>query len=161
MPAEKIVVNASPLILLFNSDLSFILPQMFKEILIPDAVWKEIVNSSYLDKASKMLANTYWIRKTIVETANEVVKWDLGPGETDVLSFAFINRDYSAMVDDRAAQKCGLSLGIKTLGTGAVLILAKEKGIISSVENSLMKLRDAGMWISESIIKLLMKKAGE
>lgn len=32
MPVEKIVLNASPLILLCNSKLSFVLPKLFPEI---------------------------------------------------------------------------------------------------------------------------------
>jgi hypothetical protein len=39
MPVAKVVLNASPLILLCNSELDFILPQLFTEIVIPDAVW--------------------------------------------------------------------------------------------------------------------------
>ena len=47
------------------------------------------------------------------------------------------------------------------MGTGTILILAKERGLIDSVEQSLRKLQDAGLWISESIIQLLKHKAGE
>jgi len=54
-----------------------------------------------------------------------------------------------------------MTLGIYTLGTGSVLILAKEKGIIDSVEKSLIKLRHSGMWISDAIIQLLKRKARE
>ncbi len=38
MPAEKIILNASPLILLCNSELSFILPELFAEIVVSEAV---------------------------------------------------------------------------------------------------------------------------
>ena len=41
MPVEKIVLNASPLILLCNSELAFILPELFTEIVVPEAVWQE------------------------------------------------------------------------------------------------------------------------
>lgn len=111
MPINTIVINASPLILLCNGELSCILPEMFQE--------------------------------------PEIVRWDLGSGETDVLSFAFTHRDYVPVLDDQAAKKCALSFDIPTLGTGSMLILAKEHGIIDSVGNALLTLRDAGMWISD------------
>ena len=38
MPASKIVLNASPLILLCNGELEFILPAVFTEIVVPTAV---------------------------------------------------------------------------------------------------------------------------
>ena len=65
------------------------------------------------------------------------------------------------MLDDSAAKKCAISLNIQTLGTGSILILAKEKGIIDSVEQSLIKLRDSGMWISDSMIRTLKERARE
>ena len=34
MPVTNIVLNASPLILLCNSDLSFVLPELFTEIVV-------------------------------------------------------------------------------------------------------------------------------
>ena len=54
-----------------------------------------------------------------------------------------------------------LSLGIQTIGTGSMLILAKERGLIDSVEHSLRKLQNAGLWISEPIITLLKEQAEE
>jgi predicted nucleic acid-binding protein len=161
MPVEKIVINASPLILLFNSDLEYILPKMFQNIIVPDAVWQEILNSPYFDKAAQRIPDTDWLKKVPGQTVEEVVRWDLGNGETEVLSFVFIQREDTPVIDDIAAKKCAVSLGIPTLGTGSTLILAKEKGIIDSVEKSLMKLRNAGMWISDSMIQLLKDKAGE
>jgi len=59
------------------------------------------------------------------------------------------------------AKKCAQSLGIPTIGTGTILILAKEYGLIESVEQSLCKLQNVGLWISEPIIQLLKRKAGE
>jgi len=47
------------------------------------------------------------------------------------------------------------------MGTGIILILAKERGLIESVEYSLRKLQNVGLWISEPIIQLLKHKAGE
>ncbi|MBI2353757.1 MAG: DUF3368 domain-containing protein [Deltaproteobacteria bacterium] len=42
MPIERIVVNASPLICLFKSGLHDLLPQIFKHIVVPAAVIKEV-----------------------------------------------------------------------------------------------------------------------
>jgi predicted nucleic acid-binding protein len=161
MPVEKIIVNASPLILLFNSEPDFILPEIFKEIAVPDAVWKEITDSGGSDKASQMIADTRWIKRVSVKPVEDVVRWDLGYGETEVLSFAIVNSEYRPVIDDSAGKKCAVSLGVHTIGTGSLLILAKEKGLIDSVEKSLVKLKNSGMWISESVMKLLKEKAGE
>ena len=161
MPVEKIVLNASPLILLCNSELSFILPALFSEIVVPEAVWQEIVNGSQLDQAAQMLPELTWLKREAVIPVLDVVRWDLGPGETEVLSFALEQSSFTPVLDDMLAKKCARSLGLKTMGTGTVLILVKERGLIESVEQSLRTLQNTGLWISEYIIQLLKQKAGE
>ncbi|MCI5207904.1 MAG: DUF3368 domain-containing protein, partial [Candidatus Electrothrix sp. ATG2] len=61
MPVEKIVINASPLILLCNSNLSHILPELFREIILPDAVRDEILNGPHQDRAAGMLSTLPWL----------------------------------------------------------------------------------------------------
>ncbi|MEH2173161.1 hypothetical protein [Nostoc sp.] len=46
---------------------------------------------------------------------------------------ALKNSDCPAIVDDRAARRCGQALGINTIGTGGLLILAKRRGIIPRI----------------------------
>ncbi|RME41698.1 MAG: DUF3368 domain-containing protein [Caldilineae bacterium] len=161
MPVRKIVLNASPLILLCNSELSFILPALFTDIIVPEGVWQEIANSPHQDKAAQQLPQLDWLRRERVAPAENVVRWDLGRGETEVLSFALAHKDYTPVLDDMLAKKCARSLGLRTMGTGAILILAKEKGLVESVEQSLRRLQHAGLWISEPVIQLLKHKAGE
>ena len=45
--------------------------------------------------------------------------WNLGDGESEVLSFALAYPQYKAMIDDRAARSCARTLGVQTLGTVA------------------------------------------
>ncbi len=161
MPVEKIVINASPLILLCNCELEGILPEMFSEVVVPDAVWKEILESPHRDRAARLLPDLEWLDKRPVSNVPEVMRWDLGEGETAVLSFAFEEKAYTPVLDDLAAKKCAKSCEIQVLGTGSILILAKERGRIDSVEQALRKLQNAGLWISEPIIQLLKKQAGE
>jgi len=43
MPIDAVVVNASPLISLFRSGQSDLLRRLFSRIVVPEAVWKEVV----------------------------------------------------------------------------------------------------------------------
>lgn len=161
MPIEKVVVNASPLILLFKSDLESILPQLFSEIVVPEAVWDEIHRGA--DIASQKLYDyeSDWVKRGLIDVPQEVLVWNLGDGESEVLSWAFNNKEYRAVVDDRAARNCAKTLGISTLGTGGILVLAKKQGLIESVSEALQKLQDVGLYVSDEIIKLLKQQAGE
>jgi predicted nucleic acid-binding protein len=43
MRIEDVVVNASPLISLFRSGQADLLPRIFRRIVVPEAVWQEVV----------------------------------------------------------------------------------------------------------------------
>ena len=151
MPAANIVLNASPLILLCNSDLSLVLPELLTEIVVPEAVWQEIVRGSQQDRAAQILPELDWLKRENANLVPDVVHWDLGAGETEVISFALNHSGYTPVLDDMLAKKCARSLGLATPGTGPILILAKERGLIESIEQSLQTLHNADLWISELV----------
>ncbi len=160
MPIDRVVINASPLIVLFKSGQAELLPKLFNEILIPQAVWEE-VTASKNDIASQQLPNVSWATSIQVAVHPSIATWDLGAGESTVLSFSLENPGYRAMIDDAAARRCARALGIATLGTGGALVLAKRRGLIESVGDRLQLLQDAGLWLSEDVINLLKQQAGE
>lgn len=43
MRIDAVVINASPLITLFRSGQAGLLPRLFTHIVVPKAVWKEVV----------------------------------------------------------------------------------------------------------------------
>jgi predicted nucleic acid-binding protein len=108
MLIERVVINASPLITLFRAGLHPLLPQLFPDLRVPEAVWKEVVCSPYDDPAAGGLPKASWAEKVQIRSSPEVVAWNLGAGETAVLSFAHHNRDYTALLDDRTARRCAV-----------------------------------------------------
>ncbi len=58
---DGIILNSSPLIVLFKAELEFVLPGIFKRIIVPEAVWQEI--SVYEDEAFKGLSKATWLRR--------------------------------------------------------------------------------------------------
>ena len=52
MRIDRVVVNSSSLITLFNSGQAELLPQLFSEVLVPDAGWLEVAESGHQDMAS-------------------------------------------------------------------------------------------------------------
>ena len=161
MRIEKVVVNSSPLIVLFRSRQAELLPQMFKTIIVPEQVYKEIVIDGPLDEARKMLPNASWCSRTEVEISLKVAAWNLGEGEASVFSFACQEPGYRALVDDFAARRCASTLGIQILGTGGLLVLAKKRGLVKSVKERLKRLQESGLYLSEPVISLLLSHAGE
>lgn len=87
--------------------------------------------------------------------------WDLGAGETSVLTYARLHPQYPAAIDDAAARRCARSLNIRTLGTGGILVLAKRRGLITSLADALDTLKESGLWLGDQLVDLLLEQAGE
>ena len=161
MRIEAVVVNASPLIALFRSGQADLLPKLFNRIVVPEAVWKEVVLDERDDAAVRELGAQTWPIREVVATSHRVEAWNLGAGETAVLSHALANPPLRAIIDDADARRCSRTLGIPILGTGGVLLLDKRRGLLPSVAVGLEKLRNAGLWLSDDVIKLLKAQASE
>ena len=160
MLTKQVIINASPLIVLFKSNQADLLPQLFDDILVPEAVWDEV--TAFDDIAGKQLPTLPWLqRDKINHIAPEVASWDLGKGESAVLSLGLDNPNFTIIVDDRAARSCAKTLGIATLGTGGVLVLAKRRGLISEVTPRLKALQNVGLWLSDAVIDIIQQQAGE
>ena len=139
---------------------TYVLSAVAIAILVPQAVWQEVTIPQD-DAASRQLPDTAWATPIEVLVNPEIAAWDLGAGESAVLSYGMQNPDYRAIVDDAAARRCARTLGISTLGTGGVLVLAKRRGLVDSVGDRLKRLQDAGLWLSENVVAILKQQAGE
>lgn len=161
MPLDRIVVNSSPLICLFKSGLEELIPSLFADIVVPEQVLKEVTAGERTGFAGKVLSRK-WIKPQPWPVIDlNVAAWDLGAGESSVLSFALHNPAYSAVIDDRMARRCASSLHCKYIGTVGILVLAKRRGIISSLGGNIAKLRDSGLWLSESFVAEIMRRENE
>ncbi len=162
MRVEQVVVNASPLICLFRAGLEGVLGRLWATAAVPDAVWREVLAGPKTDRAASGLGGATWARKVQVPAvAPPVASWDLGPGESEVLTFALENPGHFALVDDREARRCAKALGIARLGTGAALVLTKRAGVLPSVTEALAALRGSGLWVSDALVAALKIEAGE
>jgi uncharacterized protein len=60
----------------------------------------------------------------------------------------------------REARRCAQSLHCRFTGTIGVTALAKRRGIIPSIRESLEKLRNAGLWMSTGLREQVCRKFG-
>ena len=164
MRIDAVVINASPLITLFRSGQADLLPRLFTHIVVPEAVWQEVVLDEWeewADRAARELSKQSWPVRAEVTSSPRVAAWELGAGETAVLSHALANPPLRAVIDDMDARRCAKTLNIPMLGTGGLLVLAKRRGLLPSVSEGIAKLRNAGLWLSDEIVQILKTQAGE
>jgi len=86
--------------------------------------------------------------------------WDLGAGETAVLSYA-LRRQAAAILDDRAGRRCTLAHHVPVRGTLGLALLAKRHGKISAARPLLERMREQGMYLSDAVLDRALALIGE
>ena len=160
--SRKWVVNASPLIALGKVSAIHLLETICLDLVVPEGVARELEQGSADDRARA------WIRgkgassvRRVAEIPPLILSWDLGKGETEVISWAYLNPSYDAILDDRAARNCAYSLGIGVRGTIGIILLAKKEGALPLVRPLLSQLTKSGFRISPELLRAAYKLAGE
>jgi len=156
------VVNASPLILLGRIGRLDLLPRLSNQLMIPHAVMREVQEGQEQDPAR------VWVQGTgrqflcpSVPADPDVASWDLGPGETEVLSLCRAATEREAIIDDDAARRCAIALGVPVRGTLGVIVLAKHKGIIPAARPVVEELTANGLRAKPEVVQLAIRLAGE
>ena len=159
---RKWVVNASPLIILGKLSQIELLTELADTLVIPEAVAQEIERGATNDPARLWLTKEgpSFIKK-VPPIANTIANWDLGDGESHVLSWAATNKDYEAILDDLAARRCAQTLSIPVRGTLGIMLLAKKSGMIPDIEPLLNALVASGFRVDPNILDAIRELVGE
>lgn len=156
------VVNASPVILLAKVGRISLLAELTDELIVPAAVAREIREGPEDDPARVWLSGpgATWVGDPEA-VAPVVTAWDLGAGESEVVSWAHRRPGLEVIVDDRAARNCAMSLGIPVRGTLGVILLAKREGNVLLAVPILEELRSAGLRVGAGVWDAAIRLAGE
>ena len=112
-------------------------------------------------RAESSLATYSRISKSIGPVESAVAAWDLGRGESRVLSYGLRHDEWTAVVDDGAARRCAKGLDISVVGTLGVLVIAKRIGQLETVRPVVEDLERAGLHVSQDLIDHVLRMVGE
>ncbi len=159
---KRWVIDASPLITLGRLSKITLLEKLCSEMVIPVGVVRELDLGSADDSARNWInaLGSSFVRQ--LEVIPPLIRtWDLGEGETEVISWAYVNPGYEVILDDRAARNCAASLGIPVRGTIGIILLAKKKGSLPHAKPLLIQLMESGFRISPELFRAACKLADE
>ncbi len=132
MPA--VISNTSPLQYLHQVGTLFLLPQLFGEIWVPEAVVAEIHAGHNRNVSLPDLGALPWlIVHPVQQRAPLPLVTHLGEGEKEVLALGLELPGSLLLLDDRNARRHAEALGLNVSGTLGVLLLAKERGNLDAV----------------------------
>lgn len=96
-----------------------------------------------------------------LELSPFVAAWDLGAGESQVLTHGQINRGSRAVLDDKAARDCARSLSIPVIGTLGVVLTAKRRGWIPAAKPVIDQLLAHELYLSADLVKAALAEVDE
>lgn len=159
--SDRWILNASPLIVMGRIGQMDLFTSLAHEVVIRFAVAEEIKAGPETD-AARLAVETG--KLSVVEApppSPELLAWDLGSGETSVISFALDNPGWTAILDDAAARKCASRFGVPVKGSLAVIVLAKKRGLIPSAKQILRAMQAAGLHLDEKLILQIRPQSGK
>lgn len=160
---SRIICNSGPLIALGILGRLDILKSLFEEVLVPEAVQKEIEQGGVKLSGLEDFRRADWIRVVSPrEKSDELLESLLDIGEAAVISLARDQKAVLVLIDERKARKVARDVyGLQPIGTARILVEAKKKNLLPDVAAQFQKLRQEGYWIHDSIVETALREAGE
>ncbi|OGT87541.1 MAG: hypothetical protein A2286_01730 [Gammaproteobacteria bacterium RIFOXYA12_FULL_61_12] len=155
------IINASPLILFARINRLDLFGQLAPNIHIPATVLEEVSSGAAKDSsAHRAIAWAKAYQCPNIPVPPSVERWDLGPGETQVIARCLAG-NFWAVLDDRMARRCISAHNLNMIGSLGVILRAKDRGLIDTAKPWVYKLREAGMYVSEELIQQALAALGE
>jgi len=154
MDNSVVVVNSTPIILLYKINHLDLLQKLYGRVLIAQAVYQELIaDSDDQPFRQDFLLTRRWIE--IVEIRNidakKLFATSLHAGEVETIILAMEKSADLCVLDDLLARKHARRFELNITGTVGILIAAKKRGFINSVKPLLDSLVAVGMHISEDL----------
>lgn len=161
MPDRPVVLNNTPLVALWTLGRLDFLRELWGDVLIPEAVRSEFLAFDEADRVAALEGATWIHRVQLAEPARALAFVGLDRGEAEVLALAEERKARLVVLDERRGRKYARRLGLALTGTLGVLLLAKEAGLVNRVGKELSKLRQAGLYVEDSLVERVLELAGE
>lgn len=151
-----VVSDTSPLTALLTVGEADLLPKLFHDVVIPEAVRTELLrNHPNLPD---------WLHVASVQDTTQAFKYSqlVDAGEAEAIELARELHADQLLIDERKGRKLAVQVGVPVIGLLGVVLLAKRKTLISSARVLLQRLEnEAGMYLSRDIRDQALKTVAE
>jgi len=159
----KIAINSSPLIFLVKLQFLELFLDSDDQFYIPPAVLEEIEAKS--DEVSLAIlplikAGKLQVVSTRLLSLVNRLNLNLGRGESEAISLATELQADFTILDDRAARKMAINLGLNVKGTLAIIkkLSQEDKITINNLDEFYQRLRQINFRVSRSIFDTIFPK---
>ena len=154
----QVISNASPIILLEKVGQLYLLESLYKNIVIPKAVYQEVFKSY---KANFEKPDWIKVKKVSDSGKTALLAGNLGIGERESIVLYLEQNANLLLIDDFSARSKANSMGITITGIAGILLNSKVKGLIDNVKEILDNLIISDYRISDSLYEDVLIMANE
>lgn len=157
---NPVVSNTTPLITLGEIGLVHVLLVLYTEIWIPQAVFNEYQAGLTRHPMRPDLTNLPWIHIQLAPS-DPAIPASLDAGETDAMALARHHKAPLIIIDEQRGRKIAARLDLRVTGALAILLEAKQRGLIPLVLPYLDQKAAQGRRISSQLRLQVLSLAGE
>ncbi len=161
-----VVSDTSPLSSLAIVGWLSLLREIYSIVIIPQAVAKELTNSSDEDHRISSVLSLEWVE--VRQTTNlELVLFllneqNLDRGEAEAIALALELKANELLIDERLGRREATRLGLSITGVLGILLIAKRRGLIHAVKPVMNDLIfQASFRISSQLYEEVLRAADE
>ena len=160
---SPVISNSGPLIALATIGKLDLWAALFGKVIIPKAVYNEVVVYGEGESGSREVGEAEWIGTLEVKDrlAIELLLETLGAGESEAIVLAQELKAEYVLLDDALARRKACLIGLRVTGTLGILLMAQDVGLIPAVKLILDELRQTEFRMSDRLYQDVLTKAGE
>ena len=155
-----IVSNSSPLVCYAKIGRLDLLRVLFEHVIIPPAVYTEVVVRGANRPGAADIANATWIQTQALAQPHlvESIGGHLDHGEAEAIALALEIHQRNILIDDDDGRTIAKRQGLSVIGSVGVLLLARSAGLLTSdnVRVLLDALRSAGLNLSDALYRQVL-----
>jgi len=161
----RVVGDSSTLIHLSAIGRLALLRELFGELTIPPAVWREVVEqgkgrAGVDDVEAARRAGWIHVETVSNELLLRSLRHELDDGEAQVIALAVESRADLVLLDESEARRVAELFDLQKTGVVGVLLRAKTEGTIPLLKPELDLLRES-FWIDERLYRRVLQAVGE
>jgi predicted nucleic acid-binding protein len=164
---RKVIVDSSTLIHLSAIGRFALLKDLYGQLTVTPAVWREVVEqgkdrTGVTELEAARQQGWLGVQMPANQPLLHSLRHELDEGEAEVIALAVEHQGSLALLDESDARRVASSFGIEKTGAIGVLIRARLEGRIDSLRAELDKIRtQAGFWIEDGLYQKVVEAAGE
>lgn len=164
MPStEQLVINTGPLLAIIagTGDLE-ILRSLYKQVTVPYEVCQEVLTGGATDFGVQEFNRADFLDKRSQPTQIQAhLRNSLDLGESSVIQVALDEEIQTVCIDEAIGRRVARLNELKVTGSLGILVRAKNEGHSLVLRDVIQRMQDHGVWLSERVITLVLRQAGE